>query len=69
MNHENSKSSRSCVAIVKIIFDKVGLLQEVKSYNDTMAIDYWNLSRKYNVLNTTAKTAKNDGQIIKEDLK
>ena len=41
----------------------------MKSYNDTTAINYSNLGRKYNVLNSKGKPAKNGGQIIKEYLK
>ena len=50
-------------------FNRVGLLQELESYNDTTAINYSNLARKYNVLNSKAKPAKSGGQIIKEYLK
>ena len=53
----------------KLNFNKVGLLQEVESYNDTTAINYSNLAHKYNVINSKGKTAKNGGQIIKEYLK
>ena len=50
-------------------FNKAGLLHEVESYNDTTAINYSDLARKYNVLNSKGKPAKNGGQIIKEYLK
>ena len=53
----------------KMNFNKVGLLQEVKPYNDTTAINYSNLARTYNVLNSKGKPAKNGGQIINEYLK
>ena len=53
----------------KMNFNKVGLLQEVESYNDTTAINYSSLARKYNVLNSKRKPAKNSGKIIKEYLK
>ena len=50
MKQENSKKRRPCGPIQKINFDKDALLQEVQSYNDTTAINYSNLARKYNVL-------------------
>ena len=41
----------------------------MESYNDTTAINYSNLERKYNVLNSKGKPAKNGGQMFKEHLK
>ena len=69
MKHESSKKRRPCRPIEKMNFNKVGLLHEVESYNDTVAINYSDLARKYNVLNSKGKPAKNGGQIIKEYLK
>ena len=69
LKHENIKKRGPCGPIEKMNFKKVGILQEVKSYNDTKAITYSNLARRYNVLNSNGKPAKNGSQIIKEYLK
>ena len=69
MKHERSKKRRPCGPIEKMNFKKVGLLPEVESYNDTTTINYSDLARKYNVLNSKGKPVKNGGQIIKEYLK
>ena len=69
MKHETSKKRRSCGPIEKMNFNKVELLHEVESYNDTTAINYSDLAHKYNVLNSKGKPAKNGGQIIKGYLK
>ena len=58
MKHESSKKRGPCGPIDKMNFNKVGLLQEVESYNDTTAINYSNLARKYNVLNSKEKLVK-----------
>ena len=65
MKHESSNSG----PIEKMNFNKAGLLHEVESYNDITAINYSDLARKYNVLNSKGKPAKNGVQIIKEYLK
>ena len=52
MKHESSKKRRPCSPIEKMNFNKVGLLHEVESYNDTTAINYSDLARKYSALNS-----------------
>ena len=41
----------------------------MESYNDTTAINYSNVARKYNVPSSKGKPAKNGGQMFKEHLK
>ena len=40
MKHGSSKRRGPCDPMEKMSFNKIGLLQEVESYNDTTAINY-----------------------------
>ena len=50
-------------------WDKDGLKFEVESYEDAKFVNWSQLAKQYNIMNTKGEIAENGGQIAKEWLK
>ena len=62
------KTKKPVGSFTTMNFDKVGLINEVNSYDDNDSINYSRLAEKYHVCNKQGKLAKNGGQVVKEFL-
>ena len=63
-----AKKKRHVGRFEDVTWDKEGLLEEVKSYEDGKSISWRALAEKYNVMNKQGLLAGNGGQIVKEFL-